>query len=118
MSDVVVIDDEPLPDLPGMIARAWRLAARAIRTGRAGEAMRWLSVHARLAAMADPGETPDPGTAPAAPVMAEADPSAPAARRTGPGRSAAAPELHQLHQLHRAVPRSPAQTPTTGPDPP
>ncbi|WP_292104673.1 hypothetical protein [Brevundimonas sp.] len=116
MSEIGATDDEAAPDLGWMIARAWRLAARAIRTGRAGEAMRWLSVHARLTAMAEADETPDPGTAPA--VTAKADPATPAARRTGPGRSAAAPELHQLHQLHRAIPRSPAQTPTTGPDPP
>jgi len=117
MSDGVAIDDEPLPGLHGMIARAWRLAARAIRTGRAGEAMRWLSVHARLAAMAEPDQTPDPDPGPAPAATAESDP-APGAVRPEKAVRAAAPGLHQLHQLHRAIPRRPAQTPTTGPDPP
>ncbi len=115
MSEIVATDHEAAPDLGWMIDRAWRLAARAIRAGGAGEAMRWLSVHARLAAMAEADETLDP--APAAPVTVEAEPADPAARPLD-AASPPTPGLHQLHQLHRAIPRSPAQTPTTGPDPP
>ena len=106
MSEIVVSDDEAAPDLGWMIQRAWRLAARAIRAGRAGEALRWLSVHARLEAMADAAGTSDPARATARP-----EPSAPVA---GP----AAPEVHQLHQLHRALPVTPVQSAATGPDPP
>ena len=106
MSEIAVRDDAAAPDLGWMIQRAWRLAARAIRTGRAGEALRWLSVHARLEAMADAADTSDPARATARP-----EPSAPVARP-------AAPEVHQLHQLHRALPVTPAQSAATGPDPP
>ena len=106
MNEIVVSDDEAAPDLGWMIQRAWRLAARAIRTGRAGEALRWLSVHARLEAMADAADTSEPARATARP-----EPSAPVARP-------AAPEVHQLHQLHRALPVTPAQSAATGPDPP
>ena len=106
MSEIAVSDDEAAPDLGWMIQRAWRLAARAIRAGRAGETLRWLSVHTRLEAMADAADTPDPARATARP-----EPSAPVARP-------AAPEVHQLHQLHRALPVTPAQSAATGPDPP
>ncbi|MFN3536028.1 MAG: hypothetical protein ACK4Y4_01105 [Brevundimonas sp.] len=114
MSETLAIDDEPLPDLHDMVAMAWRRVARAIRAGRAGEALRWLSVYARLKAMTNAG--PDPRRAP--PVTDEPEPSAPAAARAGPAHPAAAPEVHQLHQLHRAIPPTPVQSAATGPDPP
>ena len=112
MSEIAVSDDEAAPDLGWMVQRALRLAARAIRAGRAGEALRWLSVHTRLEAMADAADTPDPARATARP-----EPSAPVAR---PADAAlpAAPEVHQLHQLHRALPVTPVQSAATGPDPP
>ena len=106
MSEIAVSDDEAAPDLGWMVQRALRLAARAIRAGRAGETLRWLSVHTRLEAMADAADTPDPARATARP-----EPSAPVARP-------AAPEVHQLHQLHRALPVTPVQSAATGPDPP
>ena len=106
MSEIAVSDDEAAPDLGWMVQRALRLAARARRGWRAGEALRWLSVHARLEAMADAADTSDPARATARP-----EPSAPVARP-------AAPEVHQLHQLHRALPVTPAQSAATGPDPP
>jgi hypothetical protein len=113
MSEIVAIDDEPLPDLDGMVAMAWRRVARAIRAGRAGEALRWLSVHARLEATADAGPPPGPS-----PVTAGPEPSAPAGAPTPPKRPAAAPQVHQLHQLHRAMPVTPVQGSAAGPDPP
>ncbi|MFN4297654.1 MAG: hypothetical protein ACK4FB_12520 [Brevundimonas sp.] len=116
MSETLAIDDEPLPDLHDMLAMAWRGAARAIRAGRAGEALRWLSVHARLERMARAGAPPEPG--PASSVTAEHEPSAPSTQRSAPARANAAPELHQLHQLHRAFAGAPVQSAGAGPDPP
>ncbi|MFN3816989.1 hypothetical protein [Brevundimonas sp.] len=113
MSETLAIDDEPLPDLHDMVAMAWRRVARAIRAGRAGEALRWLSVHARLEAMAEARRPPE-----APPATAAPEPSAPAAARTGPARPATAPEVHQLHQLHRALPPTPVQSAAAGPEPP
>ena len=109
MSEIAVSDDEAAPDLGWMVQRALRLAARAIRAGRAGETLRWLSVHTRLEAMADAADTPDPARATARP-----EPSAPVARPA----DAALPAAPEVHQLHRALPVTPVQSAATGPDPP
>lgn len=100
MTEIPFANDEPLPDLAGMTAMVWRLLARAIRAGRAQDAKRWLSVHARLTAMAR-ADPPEPETDPA-----------PARARP------ASSQVHPMHPVHHVFPLAPSLQPESGPDPP